>query len=122
MSMNRIAPLVRIFDENKAKEFYLDFLGFKLDFEHRHFENAPLYMQVIQDNCTLLLSEHYGDGSPGITIAIELDNLDEYHQRLSEKNNKYVKPSIQKMPWGSRNMTIHDPFGNKITFTDAISS
>lgn len=122
MALNKIAPLLRIFDEHKAKEFYLDFLGFKLDFEHRHSDNAPLYMQVSKDNCILLLSEHFGDGSPGCSIAIETDTLDEYCRALLDKNYKYAKPGIQKMPWGSRNMSISDPFGNKITFTDAIST
>lgn len=28
--------------------------------------------------------------------------------------DKYAKPGIQDMPWGSKNMTISDPFGNKI--------
>jgi len=46
MAFNRIAPLIRIFDENKAKEFYVEFLGFRIDFEHRDFDGAPLYMQV----------------------------------------------------------------------------
>jgi len=122
MTMKRVAPLLRIFDEKKAKEFYLDFLEFNLDFEHRHFENAPLYLQVSKDNCTLLLSEHYGDGCSGCGIAIELDNIDEYQKLLIDKNYPYAKPGIQKMPWGSRNMTINDPFGNRLTFTDAISN
>ena len=122
MALNRVAPLLRIFDEHKAKEFYLDFLEFRLDFEHRHVENAPLYMQISKDSCTLLLSEHYGDGCAGCAIAIETDDLDNYQRLLHDKNYKYAKPGIQKMPWGSRNMQISDPFGNKITFTDAIST
>ena len=28
-------PVLRIFDETKAREFYIDFLGFSLDWEHR---------------------------------------------------------------------------------------
>lgn len=39
-------PVFRIFDEAKAKEFYVDFLDFKIDWEHRFGENFPLYMQV----------------------------------------------------------------------------
>jgi hypothetical protein len=26
------------------------------------------------------------------------------------------------MPWGTRDMTIADPFGNRLTFTSAISN
>ncbi|WP_228127271.1 glyoxalase superfamily protein [Acinetobacter sp. CIP 102637] len=46
MAFTRIAPLIRIFDENKAKEFYVEFLGFNIDFEHRDSDDARLYMQV----------------------------------------------------------------------------
>ena len=37
-------PIIRIFDETKAKEFYLKFLGMTLDWEHRFGEGgAGLY-------------------------------------------------------------------------------
>ena len=122
MAFTKVAPLIRIFDENKAREFYIDFLGFNIDFEHRHFDDAPLYMQISKGDCLLLLSEHHGDSSPGIAINIETDELESYCKELNQKNYKYARPGIQNMPWGSRNMSIADPFGNKITFTNAIST
>jgi hypothetical protein len=45
-TFKQASPILRIFDEDKAKEFYLDFLGFHLDWEHRYGENFPLYAQV----------------------------------------------------------------------------
>ena len=36
MSFFGITPILRIFDEAKAKEFYVDFLGFSVDWEHRY--------------------------------------------------------------------------------------
>ncbi|CVF05690.1 Uncharacterised protein [Serratia marcescens] len=35
-------PILRIFAVDKAKEFYLDFLGFTLAWEHRFREDLPL--------------------------------------------------------------------------------
>jgi uncharacterized glyoxalase superfamily protein PhnB len=122
MAFTKVAPLIRIFDENKAKEFYIDFLGFSIDFEHRHFEGAPLYMQIRKGDCLLLLTEHYGDCTPGCAINIETDELKSFHEELKKKQYKYANPGIKEMPWGSKNMTISDPFGNRITFTDAIST
>ena len=46
----RAAPVFRIFDETKAREFYLGFLGFALDWEHRFGDNFPLYVQVSRGN------------------------------------------------------------------------
>jgi len=38
--------VLRSFDEAKAREFYVDFLGFTVDWEHRFEPGMPLYMQV----------------------------------------------------------------------------
>ena len=46
MNEHLIIPILRIFDEAKACEFYIDFLGFMIDFEHRFGDDFPLYMQV----------------------------------------------------------------------------
>jgi catechol 2,3-dioxygenase-like lactoylglutathione lyase family enzyme len=35
MTLGKTTPILRIFDEAKAREFYVDFLGFKVDWEHR---------------------------------------------------------------------------------------
>ena len=92
MKLGQPTPILRIFDEAKAREFYLDFLGFAVVFEHRFGPGMPLYMGVRRDGCVLHLSEHHGDASPGAA-----------------------------MPWGTRDMAVADPFGNRLTFTSAIS-
>jgi hypothetical protein len=43
ISFNWVVPVLRVFDINKADEFYLGFLGFKVDWDHRFDPNAPLY-------------------------------------------------------------------------------
>jgi hypothetical protein len=58
-------PILRIFDEPKAKNFYLGFLGFGLDWEHRFEPGMPLYAQISRTGCIIHLSEHHGDASPG---------------------------------------------------------
>ena len=54
-------PIFRIFDESKARQFYLEFLGFSLDWAHRFEPALPLYMQVSRSGCVLHLSQHHGD-------------------------------------------------------------
>jgi uncharacterized glyoxalase superfamily protein PhnB len=121
MSFGQTVPILRIFDEAKAKEFYLDFLGFSLDFEHRFAAGMPLYMQVSKDGCVLHLSEHHGDCSPGAAMRIETDELEVFRDTLVAKRYKNACPSIEQTPWGSQDMSIVDPFGNRLTFTNAIS-
>lgn len=51
MRVLQTVPLLRIFDVAKAREFYVDFPGFRVDWEHRFEPRAPLYMQVSRDTC-----------------------------------------------------------------------
>ena len=71
MSLGGVTPILRIFDEAKAKEFYVDFLGFTVDFEHRYGDDFPLYLQITKDLCILHLSEHYGDACAGSNLRID---------------------------------------------------
>ncbi len=118
MQFGPTIPILRIFDEAKAREYYVDFLGFKIDFEHRFEPGAPLYMQVSRGNAALHLSEHHGDASPGAGVRIGVDDLDALHAELAAKQYKYNRPGIQEMPWGTREMTANDPFFNRIIFVE----
>lgn len=119
MDLRPAIPILRIFDEAKARAFYVDFLGFKVDWEHRFEPGLPLYMQVSRDACVLHLSEHYGDCCPGASLRIATNDLDAYQAELITKGYKYSRPGIEETPWGSRDMSISDPFGNRLTFTSA---
>ncbi len=111
-------PILRIFDVAKAREFYLDYLGFKVDWEHRFEENAPLYMQVSLGEFVLHLSEHHGDGCPGSAVFVNVTGLEKYHQELAAKNYKYLRPGIEATPWNSQCVNVIDPFGNRIRFNE----
>ncbi len=122
MNFGKVIPILRIFDEEKAKEFYVGFLGFKVDWEHRFEEGLPLYMQISKEACVLHLSEHHGDCCPGAALRIETGALEAFQQELIAKKYKNARPGIQEMPWGSKDMSVADPFGNKLIFTDAIAA
>jgi len=122
VSLGRTTPILRIFDEARAREFYVDFLGFKVDWEHRFEPGLPLYAQVSREGCVLHLSEHHGDASPGAAMRIESTDLDAFHAELATKNYKYAHLGIEQTPWGTRDMSVKDPFGNRLTFTDGVSS
>ncbi len=118
MTLNHITPVFRIFDEARAKAFYIDYLGFEVAFEHRRSDDAPLYVGLFKDGCHLHLSEHHGDGCPGAHIRIAINGLEAYHRALGNKNYAYSNPSVQTMPWGSNEMSLNDPFGNRLTFVE----
>ncbi|MCC7251510.1 glyoxalase superfamily protein [Hyphomicrobium sp.] len=114
----RTVPVLRSFDEAKAREFYLDFLGFTLDWEHRFEPDLPLYMQVSRDGIVLHLSEHHGDATPGSHVRIEIKGLRGFHAELAAKAYKNTRPGLEKPPWGGLEMTVTDPASNRITFAE----
>ena len=116
MRVGRTTPILRVFDEAKAREFYVDFLGFTIDWEHRFGHNFPLYVQISRDDCTLHLSEHHGDCSPGAAIRIETAVLDDLLAELRARDYKYAKLDIEQAPWGERVLSVRDPFGNRVAF------
>jgi hypothetical protein len=118
MDVLQTVPILRIFDVAKAKEFYLDYLGFRGDWEHRFEPGAPLYMQVSRSGCALHLSEHYGDATPGSTVFLRVTGLDAFHQELSRKNYPYLRPGVETAPWNAKVMQVTDPFGNRLRFNE----
>lgn len=110
-------PILRIFDVDRAKDFYVDFLGFDLDWEHRFGEQFPLYCQVSRAGLTIHLSEHSGDASPGAKVFVPMRGLDAFHAELQAKTYRYNRPGIEEQPWG-RELQVTDPFSNRIAFVE----
>ncbi len=118
--MTQVIPILRIFDEAKAREFYIDWLGFSVDWEHRFDDNAPLYMQISRDEILLHISEHHGDACPGAKLLVECAGIEEYHSELIAKQYKYNRPGLEMQFWGAKSVTVHDPFGNKLEFFERV--
>ncbi|CAN7663467.1 glyoxalase superfamily protein [Pseudoduganella sp. LjRoot289] len=116
MQFSSAIPILRSFSEAKAKEFYLDFLGFTVEWEHRFDPDAPLYMEIRRAGLTLHVSEHHGDATPGATLIVPVDDIDALHVELNARQYRHARPCIDERDWG-REMTVWDPFGNRIRFS-----
>ncbi len=115
----RTVPILRSFDEAKARGFYVGFLGFHVDWEHRFEPGLPLYMQVSRGGARLHLSEHHGDGSPGARVRIELSGgLRAFHAEISAKGYPNMRPGLERPDWGGVQMAVIDPAGNCLIFTE----
>ncbi|WP_323119613.1 glyoxalase superfamily protein [Burkholderia alba] len=117
MQLSPAIPVLRIFSEEKAKEFYLDFLGFTLEWEHRFEAGLPLYAEIRRGGLTLHLSEHYGDATPGSTVFVPMQGIAALQAELIGKRYAYARPGIEEEGWG-RTMQIADPFGNHLRFCE----
>ncbi|MBV4504400.1 VOC family protein [Pseudomonas sp. BW13M1] len=114
-------PILRIFSVDKAREFYLDFLGFQLDWEHRFAPDLPLYMQVHRDGLILHLSEHHGDATPGAAVFARVEDLKALERELLAKRYGYARPQAEAVDWGLE-MQVADPFGNRLRFCQQIDN
>lgn len=117
VALSAAVPILRIFSVDKAREFYLEFLGFELDWDHRFDAGAPLYVQVRRGNLVLHLSEHYGDATPGSTVFVPVEGIDAFHRELAARHYVYAKPGIEALDWG-RQIEVTDPFGNRLRFCE----
>lgn len=110
-------PVLRVFDEEKTRQFYVDYLGFAIEFEHRYADGYPLYLGVARGACKLHLTEHHGDCSPVAKVRIPVADLTAFCDDLGKKKTDFIPPPGGKdTPWGMKETTIIDPFGNKLVF------
>lgn len=108
-------PIVRTFPGEQARRFYIDFLGFTIDWEHRFGDGMPLYQQVTREGCVLHLSEHHGDATSGSAVRIEIANVQQLQRELAANPLFPLRIGLDNQPWGS-DLTVPDPFGNRIIF------
>ena len=118
MELKSLVPILRMFSVEKAEEFYIGFLGFTLDWSHTFEVNFPVYMQLSRGSI-IHLSEHHGDASPGAAVMVDMTGIDAFHAEITAKNYKFAKPGIEPTPWGARIVKVADPFGNRLTFSEA---
>ena len=110
-------PTFRILDYDKAMEFYIHFMGFTLDWEHRFGKDEPVYMQISRDGLVLHLTENKRFQT-GIIVFVETKGIDQYYLQLSKRDSSVSE--VTKTPWQTRQMEIEDPFGNLLRFNEAI--
>src|SRR6185312_968201 len=116
VEFQKTIPIFRIYSLEKAREFYVDFLGFKVDWQHTFEPGAPVYMQVSRGDFALHLSEHHGDGTPGSVAYVYSTGVEELHRELYAKNYRHNRPGLQRQDWGMLEVAVVDPFNNRIVF------
>jgi hypothetical protein len=116
VQFDRVVPIFRIYSLEKAREFYLDFLGCKVDWEHRFEPDAPVYMRGSRAGLIVHLSEHHGDGTLGSLAYVYMTGVEQLHRELNDKKYRHNRPGLQKQDWGMMELTVIDPFSNRIIF------
>ena len=121
MTLEPPIPVLRIFDAALARAFYVDWLGFAVDWEHRSGSDGPRYIQISRGRVVLHLTEHYGDCSPGARVFINTDDVEALHGELHSRPNPNMNPGVEVAPWNAKVMDVIDPFGNRLSFNQRLS-
>lgn len=109
-------PIVRSFDEAKAREFYCNYLGFDVNFEHRFEPELPLFLGLKMGAARLYVTEHHGDAAPGTHVIFQVEGLRDYHVQLRDKKYGFARPGLSPHIAGGIQLEVADPFGNRIEF------
>jgi len=117
MALHPAIPIFRMFDPDMARRFYVDWLRFSVMFEHRFSADAPLYLGLIRDGFQLHLTEHHGDTTPGTRIRVPVDDVMAFADEIGDHRYLFANPGRpERVSWGESNLTLTDPFCNRITF------
>ena len=54
------------------------------------------------------------------TIEHALGDIAGFHRELSEKDYRFAKPGLEVKPWETREISVIDPFGNRLHFHEVI--
>jgi len=110
----RVIPTLRITDYERSKAYYVESLGFTVEWEHRFAPNLPVFMSVVRDGMQIYLSQHSGDCQVGGLVHFIISDVDAWHAEFRER--AVIVAQVPNDDLGFRNMTIKDPDGNQLRF------
>jgi catechol 2,3-dioxygenase-like lactoylglutathione lyase family enzyme len=109
---------VPVTDVDRAKEFYVEKVGFNLDIEARVDENTR-FVQVTPPTsaCSIAFGEGITDMTPGTQNSIQAVVPDAEAARQDLLARGVDAPEVQKLVWGSFT-SFTDPDGNTWTLQE----
>ncbi|MEK8029727.1 VOC family protein [Ideonella sp. DXS29W] len=116
--MQTVIPQLRITNARRSLQFYVDGLGFVVDWEHQFEPGFPLFMQLTRSGQTLFLTEHRGDCEVGGAVYFIVPDVDQCHAEFSGRGISAAKPP-EDTPWETREMLLIDPDGNRLRFASS---
>jgi uncharacterized glyoxalase superfamily protein PhnB len=49
---------------------------------------------------------------------VRTTRLEDFHRAITAKGYRFMRPGIERTPWGSRHMEVVDPFNNRLRFDE----
>ena len=104
---------------NRSRTFYVDGLGFTVDWEHRFEPGFPVFAQLTRQGLSLFLTEHTGDCQVGGAAYFVVDDVDSMFVEISRRGIRPAEAPADT-EWNAREMTVVDPDGNRLRFSTSV--
>jgi catechol 2,3-dioxygenase-like lactoylglutathione lyase family enzyme len=109
-----VIPQLRVTRMAASLPFYRDGLGFAVDWSHQFEPDFPWFLQVTRAGQTIFLTEHAGDCQVGGAVYFKVADVDACAREFRSRGVAVVAPA--DTPWGTREMSLVDPDGNRLRF------
>ena len=115
-----VIPQLRINSAVHSLKFYVEGLGFAVDWEHQFEPGYPLFIQVTRSGQTIFLTEHAGDCQVGGAVYFIVPDADACFSELTSRGITATNPPTNT-PWGTREFVVTDPDGNRLRFASDLA-
>jgi len=119
--MQTVIPQLRITNAVRSLAFYVDGLGFQVDWKHQFEEGYPLFFQITRDGQTIFLTEHRGDCEVGAAVYFSVTDARALYAEFQQRGIAATNPP-EDTPWGTCEFLLTDPDGNKLRFANDIET
>jgi catechol 2,3-dioxygenase-like lactoylglutathione lyase family enzyme len=109
--MELAVPILPVDDLRVAKHFYVDTLGFDIEFEASDDGRTGL-LGVRRGTIEITLDCPMSGHGRDACVSLRVDSADRYYDEWQSKTP--VKRAPRNEPWGARTFDLIDPFGNTI--------
>ena len=100
MNLGPVTPILRMYDVEVTRRFYVDYLGCAWDWQDGE-GDRPVYAQVSRDGMTLHLSSHHDDGTPGTAVIVETADVRGLWEELRGTQLPVPEPRLRRR-WAGR--------------------
>jgi catechol 2,3-dioxygenase-like lactoylglutathione lyase family enzyme len=110
MAVKRIVANIAAENLERARSFYGDLLGLRTVMDHGWIMTFAAETNAAPQ---ISVATEGGSGTPVPDLSIEVDNLNDIHQRALAKGF-VIEYGPKREPWGVRRFYVRDPFGRLV--------
>lgn len=116
MALQAVIPILYSSDIERSLKYYVDILEFENSWK---WGDPPTFGGVYKGDLRIYFARE-SQGNPGTFIAIDVDDVDAYHERIKSKGANILQPPTT-YEWHIREMFVKDPDDHFIRIGEPVS-